>query len=286
MTPQDTLRDTVERLIAKIEAGTGEWIKPFNSSFPSNYSNKAHYQGINILNLWNIAEEKGYSSNSWVTYNQVKALNAHVKAGEKASPVFFFKPIDFKELDESGLETVKKIPMLKIYNVFNLDQTTLEVEKDSNEEIMEIQDFIDSTGITIKNSVDGAYYVPSKDYIGIPDKRNFKSSELYYATLLHELGHATGHESRMNRDFTGRMNGTEEEIKSYAREELIAETLRSFLQVKLGLATTKMEEQNAAYLKSWLKPLKEDPKMLWKIFSAASAAYNYLLDITQQQAAA
>jgi len=288
MTPQETLKATVERLITKIESNTtGKWIKPFNCSFPSNGSTKTDYQGINILNLWSIAEDKNYSSNQWYTFNQLKALKAHVKQGEKASPVFFFKPLEVTETDEgTGEEITKNIFMLKVYSVFNRSQTTLPEEADNNEEILDIQDFIDRTNVKLKNSVEGAFYVPKMDYIGIPSKRNFKSSELYYATLLHELGHWTGHESRMNRDFSGRMNGDETALKSYATEELIAETIRSFLQVKLGLATTEMEEQNAAYLKGWLKPLKDDPKMLWKIFSEASKAYNYILEITKDEVVA
>lgn len=288
MTPQETLKATVERLIEKIESNTtGKWIKPFNSSFPSNGSTKTEYQGINILNLWAIAEERNYSSNQWFTFNQLKALKAHIKQGEKASPVFFFKPIEVTETDEAtGEEVTKNIFMLKVYSVFNRSQTTLPEEADNNEEILDIEEFIARTNVTLKNSVEGAYYVPKMDYIGIPSKRNFKSSELYYATICHELGHWTGHESRMNRDLEGRMNGNENEVKSYAIEELTAETIRSFLQVKFGLATTEMEEQNAAYLKGWLKPLKEDPKMLWKIFSEASKAYNYLLEITKEEEAA
>lgn len=285
MTTQEQLNAVVERLITKIENDeTGQWIKPFNSSFPMNYATKTMYSGLNILNLWGIAEEKNYSSNYWMTYNQIKALGGSVKKDEKASPVFFFKPIEIKEIDEVTNEEVSKtIPMLKIYSVFNADQTTLDIQGiNQNEEILEIQNFVDRVGITIKNSIEGAYYNPVSDYIGIPHKNSFKSSELYYATLLHELSHASGHPNRLNRDLSGRMNGTDEEIRSYAKEELIAETTRSFLQVRLNLSTTEMEAQNAAYLKSWLKPLKEDPKMLWKIFSEASKAYNYLLEITTE----
>lgn len=285
MTTHEQLTAIVERLISKIENNeVGQWIKPFNSSFPMNYASKSMYSGLNILNLWGIAEDKNYSTNYWMTYNQIKALGGSVKKDEKASPVFFFKPIEFKETDEAtNEETSKKIPMLKIYSVFNIDQTTLEIsELNDNKEIIDIQEFIDRTGITIKNSIDGAFYNPSLDYIGIPNKNSFKNSELYYATLLHELSHATGHMDRLNRDFSGRMNGTEEEIKSYAREELVAETARALLQVHLNLNTTEMEAQNASYLKSWLKPLKEDPKMLWKIFSEASKAYHYLLELTAE----
>jgi antirestriction protein ArdC len=285
MTTHEQLTAVVERLISKIEDNeTGTWIKPFGNSFPANYVTKSTYSGLNIFNLWGIAEEKNYSTNYWMTYNQIKALGGSVKKDEKASPVFFFKPIEFKETDEStNEERIKKVPMLKIYNVFNVDQTTLEIaELNDNKEILDVQDFINKAGVTIKNSIDGAYYNPSLDYIGIPNKNSFKSSELYYATLLHELSHATGHTERLNRDFSGRMNGTEDEIKSYAKEELIAETTRAFLQVHLNLNTTEMETQNASYLKSWLKPLKEDPKMLWKIFSEASKAYRYLLELTTE----
>ncbi len=110
--------------------------------------------------------------------------------------------------------------------------------------------------------------------------------ELYYATFFHELAHSTGHTSRLNRDFSGNTMGGQKALKAYAKEELIAETTRAFLQVHFGLNTTDMEEQNAAYLKGWLKPLKEDPKMLWKIFSDASKAFNFLIQFTKSEEAA
>ena len=281
MNATETLKATVERLINKIESNTtGQWIKPFNSTFPSNYTSKAEYQGINLMNLWSIAEEKNYSSNQWITFNQVKALKGNVKQGEKATPVFFFKPLEIKEEET---EETKHIPMLKIFYVFNVCQTTLEVVEEQTGTNEDIQSFIDATGVEIRGSIDGAFFVPSHNYIGIPSMKNFHSSELYYATLFHELAHATGHETRLNRDFSGKMKGTEDEVKKYAREELIAETVRSLLQVRFGLNTTEMEDQNAAYLNGWLKPLKEDPKMLWKIFSEASKAYKFLTQTIEEE---
>lgn len=285
MTHTEALHETIERLITKIESNdTGRWIKPFNSSFPSNYSSHTDYQGINILNLWSIAEDNNYTSNKWMTFKQLKDLGGHLKAGSKSSQVFFFKPIDFKEIDSTGEETTKKSFVLKVYNVFNICQTDLVVENDF-EECLDSQSFINSLGITIKNSSSGAFYVPSQDYIGMPYQSSFNSVDSYYSTLFHEVGHSTGHTSRMNRDFTGKMHGTEEEVKSYAKEELIAETISCFMGCRFNL-DIKMEEQNAAYLKSWLKPLKEDPRMLWKIFSEASKAFNYLLQISKEEIAA
>jgi antirestriction protein ArdC len=117
----------------------------------------------------------------------------------------------------------------------------------------------------------------------MPNINTFINSEFYYATLLHELAHSTGHLTRLNRDFSGKMNGSEEQLISYAKEELIAETTRSFLQVKLGLNSTNMELQNALYLKSWIKSLKNNPKILWSIFSEASKAYGYVLEQNQRK---
>jgi len=45
-----------------------------------------------------------------------------------------------------------------------------------------------------------AFYRPATDSIHLPDKNQFQSADKYYATALHELGHWSGHKSRLNRD--------------------------------------------------------------------------------------
>lgn len=283
MTVQDKLNQTVERLIEKIENSDTKWIKPFNDSFPMNHKTQTSYSGLNILNLWVEAEIMQYTTNLWLTFKQVKSMKGNVKPGESATPIFFFKPIKkLVENEESGEREEVTIPLLKMYYVFNIDQTTLEAPVNQKEEIKDIENFISNYGITIKQSNHGAFYMPSDDYIGMPVQSDFQSKELYYATLFHEMAHSTGHESRCNRDLSGSMRGGEDKLKSYAKEELIAETTRAFLQVTFGLDNTEMEEQNAAYLKSWLKPLKDDPKMLWQIFSQAQRAFNFLLEATKE----
>ena len=254
------LEDVMSRLIEKIEASEGNWIQPFNESMPCNFANGTEYSGINIPNLWMEAEERGFKSNEWATFKQIKELKGTVNKGEKGTSIFFFKPSKIKEVDETtGEEVEKTIPILKTYLVFNKDQTSLKDTK-TPDTILELEEFKNNLFVNIKHSNTGAFYVPKEDYINMPNIENFISSNFYYAVLLHELAHATGHETRLNRDLSGRMKGTEDELISYAKEELIAETTRAFLQAKMGLNSTKMEEQNALYLKSWMKPLKENPK--------------------------
>ena len=277
------LEDVMSRLIEKIETSEGNWIQPFNESMPSNFANGTEYSGINIPNLWMEAEEKGYTCNEWATFKQIKGLKGTVNKGEKGTSIFFFKPSKIKEVDEiTGEEVEKTIPILKTYLVFNKDQTSLKETKTA-ESILEFEEFMSNLFVDVRHSNMGAFYNPKNDYINMPNIETFLSSDFYHAVLFHELAHATGHETRLSRDLKGRMKGTQEELISYAKEELIAETARSFLQVKMGLNSTKMEEQNALYLKSWIKPLKENPKILWSIFSEASKAYSYILEYTNQK---
>jgi len=121
MTAQDKISQTVDRLIEKIENSDTQWIKPFNATFPTNYKTKIPYSGINILNLWMEAEEKNYSNNYWLTFKQVKTMNAQVKKGEHSTPIFFFKPIKkLIENTKTGEEEEVTIPILKMYLVFNI----------------------------------------------------------------------------------------------------------------------------------------------------------------------
>jgi antirestriction protein ArdC len=272
MTNKDKFNSLVENMIQKIENGeTGTWIKPWSCGLPKNFMTKKHYSGANILFLWLEAEEKGYKSNNWLTFNQIKKLGGTVKKGEKSFSVFFFKPLEIKEENEEGEEVKKTIPLLKTYNVFNIEQTTLEIDTKEVETIPEIEEFISNTGARIKNAQE-AFFNPARDYIGIPDITLFKSEEHYYSTLLHELSHWTGHSTRLNRDLKGRFGS-----ESYAFEELIAETSSMFLNSYLGVDYSKM--RHTEYIQSWLKALKTEPSILWKVASEAQKIFTYLNEL-------
>lgn len=279
-TTQDKFNELTSKLISTIENGdVGDWLKPFKSSgrIPSNFSNQKRYRGLNVLFLWMIGAEQGYTTNYWLTFNQVVAMGGQVKKGELSTPIFFFKFLDIKEENDLGEIELKHIPMMKTYNVFNLDQTTLEMPKmnSQNEIIPEIEAFIDATGAEIKTQAD-AYFSPTLDYIGMPDLSMFESEEHYYSTLLHELSHWTGHASRLDRDMTGSFGS-----ESYAFEELIAELSSCFLNAELGIDYTQM--RHAEYLQAWLKALKANPRLLWKAASQAQKAADFLMNFSKKQ---
>ena len=127
-------------------------------------------------------------------------------------------------------------------------------------------------GVFVKHGVmfETPCYIPSLDIIKMPTKGQFKTAENYYATLLHEMTHATGHKSRLNRDFTGRF-GTE----AYAFEELIAELGAAFMCAEFGLIGATIEN-HAFYLDNWLSILKNDKKAIFTAASQASKAADLL----------
>ncbi|MCK9372468.1 MAG: ArdC-like ssDNA-binding domain-containing protein [Sulfuricurvum sp.] len=276
-TPQELLTETLNNLIEKIDTTTATWIKPWKNTFPMNHITKRPYSGLNTWILWAIAQDRNYETNNWLSFKQITERGGRVVKGEKSTPVFFFKPIQITERDdETGELKTKTIPLLKTYNIFNLSQTDLPIEAFTETALIpSVDEFVENCGVDIIQDT-FAYYLPSRHVIGMPPKDSFTSTEGYYSTLLHELAHSTG--NALNRDMTGKFGSP-----SYQVEELVAETTKVFLSVYMEIENKDSQhfEQSAAYLKSWLKGASS--KDLFKIFSQAQKAYDYLLSLQNEE---
>lgn len=119
------------------------------------------------------------------------------------------------------------------------------------------------------NGGDRAYYRPDIDQIFMPSKAAFSSPDGFYATALHELGHSTGHKDRLGRDLSGKFGS-----ESYAVEELRAEIFSYMTGERLGIGHDP--GQHTAYIKSWIKVLKDDPKEILRACSDAEKICNFL----------
>lgn len=242
------------------------------------------YQGINILNLWSHQQRKNFSSNQWATFKQWKDHGAKVKKGEKSSRIIFYKTL-IKEEGEGVDKQDVKIPMLKVYNVFNADQVEgyvpeVDPSQDKIDHVKRIESidvFCKQTNATIKHQGYQAYYSPMEDCISIPETVHFQDTPLadatenYYSTLLHELTHWTGSKHRLDRK-----NDTESSTKeNYAFEELVAELGAAFLCAQHQITQTQ-PEHHAIYIKSWLKALKNNKAYIFKASAQAAKAVEYL----------
>lgn len=291
--------DVTSRIIAQIEDGCLPWVQPWDAGgcaagLPCNAGTGRHYSGINILILWNALFERGYASQRWLTYRQTQALGGSVAKGESGTTICYADRFTPKAKDgETPLEGQdrRQIAFLKRFTVFNIDQC-VGLPKDlascgeawQDEEIIpQAHRLIEATGADFIIGGGLAYYMPSQDVIQVPRQQLFASPIDWYRTALHELGHWTGHESRLDR-FHG--VGTIDPQHWYAREELVAEMTSAFLCATLGIVPTV---RHADYIGSWLSVLREDNRAIFKAASQASKAADYLLQFMappSQEAAA
>ncbi|MEK7994685.1 MAG: zincin-like metallopeptidase domain-containing protein [Planctomycetota bacterium] len=285
-------------ILAELEQGTRPWLKPWNAEHAAGRitrplrANGIPYRGINVLMLWAEAEGKGYNAPIWITFKQALDLGAHVRKGERGSPVVYASKTTRTETDSvTGGETEHDIPFLKGYTVFNVEQVeglpaqyyaTAAKTLDPVQRIAHVEAFIAATGARIVHGGNRAFYRISEDHIQMPPFEAFRDAESYYATLAHETVHWTRHETRLNRDFGRKRWGDE----GYAMEELVAELGSAFLSSDLSL-TPEAVPNHAAYIASWIKVLKQDKRAIFTAAAHAQRATDFLhgLQPVQQQAA-
>jgi antirestriction protein ArdC len=268
-----------EKVVSKLEAGTVPWHKPWNveTGMPKNLVTKKEYRGINVFLL----ACQGYASPYWLTFNETKALGGSVKKGEKASYIVFWKWLE--RTDDAG--KTEKYPMLRYYTVFNLEQT----ENVNPKKIPEVLDYhnkinpIDACDAIVGNMPNAptvnhmgakACYAPMSDTVTMPRKDSFDNAEEYYSTLFHELTHSTGHESRVNRDWT--KHPVNFGSSGYSKEELVAEMGACFLCGVSGI-DNKTIDNSAAYIKGWLGILKGNKNLVVTAAAQAQRAADYIL---------
>lgn len=275
----DVYQIVTDRIIELLEAGTVPWNKPWkgNDQFPMNLVSKKLYRGVNIWML----HCAGFGSPYWVSYKQARDLGGFVKAGEKSSIAVFWKRFETK--DKTTGEK-KFIPLLRYYRVFNVEQCDgLNYPKPEGQAPLAFNPIETCESIvagmpnppTIRHGEARAYYRPAADVVNMPAKEIFDAETSYYATLLHELAHATGHESRLNRKLEENEGFGS---SKYAKEELIAEMASSFLCGKAGIVNSIIDN-SAAYIANWLQVLKNDRKLVVQAAGAAHRAADHILAV-------
>ncbi|MFH2141275.1 MAG: ArdC-like ssDNA-binding domain-containing protein [Bacteroidota bacterium] len=281
--PKDVYEIVTNRIIEHLEKGVIPWQKPWTEAgHPKNLITGKNYKGINVWLLSTL----NYAQNYFLTFKQVKELGGQVKKGEKSQEVIFWKWLE-REDEEDGNK--KNIPLLKYYNVFNIDQCDgIPIEKippkieRQNDPIETCEKIINEMQKRpeIRNKEQQAYYHKIDDYINIPKTESFLSSESYYGALFHELVHSTGHKERLDRKELTQSKGFR--TNDYAVEELTAEMGASYLKSLSGIPIEQLEN-NAAYIQGWLERLKKDKKFIVYASAQAQKATDYILNIRNQE---
>ena len=296
------MRDYHERvanlIIEQIKKGVAPWQKPWKPGekvLPENLSSGNRYNGGNSLHLAAVAQDRGYSDNRWGTLRQINRQGGRIRKGERGVSVLWVQHTQrVKTTDEKGkpvLDSEGKPayreerlnpPRVKTYTVFNAEQADrlparpAPAAKPAWKAHQQAENVLKASGVRIRNRRgDEASYNLGKDEIVLPKKSQFPSRSQYYQTALHEVGHATGHPDRMNRESL--QKGVEAGFGSeaYAKEELRAEISAMMTGERIGVGHDP--SRGAAYVENWVAVLKKDPLEIRHASGDAQKISDYVL---------
>lgn len=290
-TQTELRRQITDSIIAALEKGgippwrMGWSVHPAGRGMPANAATGRNYNGINVLLLQLHARRFGFTSRYFATFNQwrdrgctVKPRPAGVESGQWGCHVVLYKPIEKTETDETTGESKEvKFPMMKSFVVFSADQVQ-GAEKWQVPDSSDAEHFpdyepaeaaIEATEADIRFGGNRAFYSPAQDFIQCPHKGQFIDAKEYYGTLFHELAHW----SEIRLGWKG----------EYSAGELRAEITAAFVSAELGVPQSDDLSNVNAYLKSWLRALKDDPRYIFTASTAASKAASFLISFGRHQ---
>ena len=289
----------IEKIEEVSDNPSKRWFSVAGHGFPQNVEGRL-YQGMNSLILYLLCEKRNYVTPVFMTFLQAKTQEVNVLKGQKAFPVLYWdfsiknengskiKIDEYNSLSDELKKEYKVIPYTKEYWVFNVDQTNYaEKYPEKWEELKQkfaVAELKDENGMLscpvldrmlqedawlcpIDSSIrDRSFYRPSEDKIFIPHKGQFYSGEMFYSTLIHEMAHSTGADTRCAREIKNKFGDAK-----YAKEELVAECVAAVTCHSLGIVNG-IQAENAQYLKNWLAAIREEPKFLYSVLAEVGKA--------------
>lgn len=279
----DIIVEALEKADALQKLGK-EWRCPWQHTAMGGTPTSIHghaYRGMNYILLSMLASI--YPSQLFATYDQWKKRGAQVRRGEKSNVVILWKNLERINKDTGEKEKFWYIREFRVFAAEQVDGFDLAAhvasQKDklpnkaerleTAEEIF--ADYCAAETLKVRFGGNRAFYSVSDDFVQMPLREQFKSTEAYYSTLAHELAHSTGAVKRLKREF-----GTRFGASAYAFEELIAELSASMSCAVLGIEQSPRED-HAQYLASWLNVLKSDAKAIFTASTQAQKASDLIL---------
>jgi antirestriction protein ArdC len=281
-------QQTTLKIIDLMEKNGTDWCQPWITSAqngaPHSITMKEGqtYTGGNFLITAIAQAANGYASSKWATFKGWKSAGFTVRKGQKATFVVYYGNVKNSENDDDSKKDFYRFA--KSYAIFNEEQTDSEIQTDTTikpkipawESHNKAEELVRASRAKINHDCVSAFYNSNDDFIGMPPKSEFFTAEGYYSTMFHELGHWTGHQTRLARTF-GRKFGD----NAYAAEELVAELAAAFLTVKTGVVFEATDD-HAKYLNVWSKKLLKNQNAIFVAAAAAQKAADFILNKTKQ----
>ncbi len=268
-----------QRILTQLEAGHVPWHKSWTAGVPKSFTTAKEYRGVNVLML----ASSGFTSRYWVTYREALRLGGHVRQGERATPVIYWKWRTQEEMRKLAERTQGNIAPCVPFGscVFNLDQVegVARPEDDVTPDHDRRLTLADTLLTTMPDRpqiehqhLQTPHYSPLRDCVTLPHLSQFENAEAYYSVLYHELTHASGHPRRLNRFDLAAVD----RLQGYSFEELVAEFGAAFLCAFTGITRPEQQTQHAGYIEGWARVFRGDSRVILRAASAAQRAADYI----------
>jgi antirestriction protein ArdC len=285
MSKKNAYQVATEKILELLDDGEVPWTKPWTSrlmGYQKNLNSGRAYTGFNALSLAMSDKPSPY----WLTFKQANELGLKIRKGEKATAVIGWFKFAKKSQDETDEEEKRSRLCAKVYRVFNVSQCDglsdklkelafPPVKTFETPQIEKAEKLVKDTKALITYGHERACYIPSMDKIEMPAIDRFKSSEEYYSTAFHELGHWTGHTKRLNRKEVNKAISFQS--KDYSQEELVAEMTSIFVCSSLDITSDTSVRNSAAYIQGWKKFIKDNEKAFVIACQRAQKAADFIL---------
>jgi len=293
LTNDEFAKQVAEGMIALLKAGTAPWQKPWvpGSRFmPYNALTGRDYRGGNAMWLLARAQTEGMAGARWCTYKQALEMGGQVRRGSKGTRIQYFKfkegearksPGAGGEGEEAAAPARDGSRRVSVYTATVFHESQIDgLPPPAQRPVLPEWERLEKVEALLAASRADIRYIDSNrafydrlgDYIQMPLREQFRSGDLWGATVLHELGHWTGHESRLARLSSASFGSPE-----YAREELRAEIASLMLGDELGIGHDP--SRHASYVASWIKRLEEDPREVFRASSDAARIVTFIHDL-------
>ena len=277
-----------QQILEQLEQGVVPWARPWkvDGRAPANLLTRRAYRGINVFLLG----LRAASTPWWVTFRQAKQLGGHVRAGAKSAAVIFWRwaervAEDSPESTDGESISLRRVPVLRYYSVFNLDQVEgVDPARlpDSGKGALPSVPTADEIVACFPRppaiehlAQPRAFYRPATDTVTMPLRTAFTTPAGYYTTLFHELAHSTGHSTRLARPGFEKNHAAAFGSDAYAKEELVAELGAAFLCGEAGIDPDI--PNSAAYIDHWRQKLSGDPRLVVTAAQQAQRAADHIL---------
>lgn len=267
------------KFIEALEQDKIPWRRPWNvDELAMNHATGKPYSLVNQMLL---------GGGEYLTFEQVKKLGGKVKKGERGNVVIsYFEQYDLDQNGDKIIESKRVCP--RYYYVFEVGQcegierkneNSAPVEHQPIEEAEKVMNaYFEAEAVELEHHMNGkAFYQPGTDTVVLPEMSLFESAQHYYGTAFHEMVHSTMHKDRCNRAEERFGKCVAFGSKEYSKEELVAEIGSSFLCSHVGIESADVFDNSKAYIQSWIKKLKNDPKFIIEASSKAEKAVRYIL---------